>query len=105
MRLEPILTEKTMNDAKEGKYTFWVSMGLDKFQVKKVIGEAFGVTVKKVWVTKKGGELRKTNTRHIRKSLPRKKVVVTLGEKDKIDLFEEVKKESKKKSKQSLKLK
>ena len=97
MKLTPILTEKSMNDAKEGRYTFWVGMHLNKFQIKELVESTFKVKVKSVKVIKKGGEIKKTNTRRIKSFLPQKKAIVKLGEKDKIDLFEEIKKSKKKK--------
>lgn len=91
MKLEPILTEKSLNDAREGKYTFYVPMNLNKYQVKELIEKAFGVNVTKVRTMVKKGEEKRTIQGRKRVIKPKKKTVVTLKEKQKIDLFENVK--------------
>ncbi|OGM06002.1 50S ribosomal protein L23 [Candidatus Woesebacteria bacterium GWB1_43_5] len=91
MQLTPVLTEKSLGEAKEGKYTFWVDVGLNKYQIKNLVESAFSVHVTGVWVVKKGGSFSK-NYRRTKIELPRKKAVVTLKDKEKIDLFEEVSK-------------
>jgi ribosomal protein L23 len=95
MTLKPILTEKSLKAAGEGKYSFLVDMNLTKFQAKELIGKTFKVDVKTIKVVKTGGEIRKTFTRVKRSINPTKKVVVSLGEKQKIDLFESDKKKKK----------
>ncbi len=91
MKLKPVLTEKSLGEAKEGKYTFHVDLGLTKFQAKKIIEDTFKVNVKTIKSTKTGGEIRRTN-KGKRAIGPTKKVIVSLGEKQKIDLFETEKK-------------
>ncbi len=90
--IEPVITEKTLKLAESGKYTFRVDPGLNKFQVKKYIENIFGVHVTKIHTVKKGGEQKKTRTgrNQIDKSL--KKAIVSLREKETIDLFEPKKK-------------
>lgn len=88
MRLEPILTEKSMEGATKGNYTFWVDRRLNKYQIKKLISEVFGVTVVNVRTLNVAGEIKKTNMGKKRVIKPRKKAIVTLKEKEKIDLFE-----------------
>jgi len=90
-KLEPILTEKTLKLAEEGKYTFRVGLGLNKFQIKKLIEDVFGVHAVSVRTVKESGE-RKRTQRGKRVILPEKKAIVTLKEKEKIDLFETKKK-------------
>lgn len=91
MRLQPVLTEKSLSEAKKGNYTFWVDRGLTKHQIRKVISETFEVKVVRVRTLNVAGETKKTMTGRKRVTMPRKKAIVTLGEKDKIDLFEEKK--------------
>lgn len=99
MKFKPVLTEKSLNDAKVGKYTFWVGANVTKFQAKKILEDAFKVDVKTVRTPKKAGEVRRTYTRGIRVTKDARKVVVTLGDKQTIDLFETEKKTEKKKKK------
>lgn len=90
MKLKPILTEKSMQEAKEGRYSFWVPSGLVKGQIRRLISEVFGVKVKTVrtinYKSKKKMNLWKRKKIVIS---PRKKTVVTLAEGEKIDVFGE----------------
>lgn len=88
MKLEPIVTEKSLELAKKGKYTFRVEVGLRKHQIKKLIGDVFDVHVKTVKTMNIRGENKKTLQGRKRKIMPSKKTIVTLGEKEKIDLFD-----------------
>jgi large subunit ribosomal protein L23 len=73
MKIKPLLTEKTLAQAKEGKYAFWVERTAKKGQIKEFIESTFSVHVKKI------------NTLLLRKG---KKAIVRLGEKEKIAAFE-----------------
>lgn len=89
MKLKPVLTEKSLKDAKEGKYTFWVGRELRKPQIRKTLSEVFGVHVTSVKTInykarKKTNFLRKKVTMRARK-----KAFVTLAEKEKIAIFDE----------------
>ncbi len=92
MKLEPIITEKSMNNAKEGKYTFRVGRSLNKIQIKKLIEETFGVHVTDVKTIRSRGGVKRTPQGRKRIIQPAKKAIVTLKDKEKIDLFEESKK-------------
>ena|SRR3990170_3528248 len=87
-KLEPILTEKSTKEAKRGNYTFWVEKDLNKNQIKSLVNKIFGVHV----VTVKTANLKKVHKRSPwgkkRKIPARKKTIVTLRQKEKIDLFE-----------------
>lgn len=89
MKITPVLTEKSLEEAKEGRYTFWVERGLDKPQIKGEVEKVFGVHVTSVHtINFKGGE--KKNLRGQMQSIKgRKKAIVTLAAEEKIDLFEE----------------
>ncbi len=92
MKFKPVLTEKSMSEAKKGNYTFFVERNMNKRQIRKMIEEIFGVSVVKVRTMNVVGEEKRTNTGKKRIIKPRKKAIVTLEGKDKIDLFGEVKK-------------
>ncbi|MBU0572557.1 50S ribosomal protein L23 [Patescibacteria group bacterium] len=92
MKLRPVLTEKSMSEAKKGNYTFFVERNMNKRQIRKMIEDVFGVKVVKVRTMNIVGEVRRTNTGKKRTIKPKKKAIVTLEGKDKIDLFGEVKK-------------
>lgn len=88
MIIKPVMTEKSMNEAKNGKYSFWVPKSFTKYMVRKMVGEAFGVTVKNVkTLTYKESVRKNVRGRKVTTSA-RKKAIVTLKAKEKIDLFE-----------------
>ncbi len=89
--LQPVLTEKSLEEAKKGNYTFWVDKHLTKPQIKIKINEVFGVNVVKVRTLNVAGEIKKTIMGRKKIVKPKKKAIVTLKEKEKIDLFEEKK--------------
>ena len=78
MKLKPVLTEKSMDEAKKGNYTFFVEKNMNKRQVRKMIEEVFGVTVVKVRTMNVAGEVRRTNMGKKRTIKPKKKAIVTL---------------------------
>ena len=88
-KIIPILTEKSMLMAKKGLYSFWVLPNVDKFEARKIISETFGVTVKKVRTGNKKGLVKRNTRGHFVTKVARKKVMVELGEKEKIDIFKE----------------
>lgn len=91
IKIEPVLTEKSMKDAKDGKYTFRVPRGFNKYKIRELVEKTFGVNVTKVRTMREAGEIKRLMTGKTRIIKPRKKAIVTLKEKEKIDLFEEVK--------------
>jgi len=88
MKLEPILTEKSLKEAKRGNYTFWVGKALTKSQIKRLISEVFAVHVVKVKTANFKEEVKKSLWGRTHRVGARKKATVTLKEKEKIDLFE-----------------
>ncbi len=88
MKIEPIITEKTLTDAGNGRYTFRVSKKLNKFEIKILVEKTFEVHVTDIRTmnqkTKTKGGMRKRTT-----TVPAyKKAIVTLKDNEKIDLFE-----------------
>jgi len=92
MKIRPVITEKSLADSKEGKYSFWVDPGINKTGIRKLISELFGVHVKVVRTVR---SVKRTTKNYMgkKKVIPaRKKAIVTLAAKEKIDIFEEKKK-------------
>lgn len=88
MKIKPILTEKSLNLAKKGKYSFWVDPKLSKYQIKKLVGDIFAVHVKKVSTINYKKIVKKNMLRKGFKITPAKKrTIVTLAAKEKIDIF------------------
>ncbi len=86
--IKPILTEKGLNEAKEGKYSFYVDPKLNKFQIKEVLLRLFGVHVTSVKTANLKGMVKRDFKGKYKKIKARKKAVVTLKGKETIDLFD-----------------
>lgn len=91
MKLEPVLTEKSLKDASLGNYTFKVDPRMTKHQIKKMVEDTFGVKVTNVRTMNEAGEVKRTLFGRKKVIQPRKKAIVSLAEKEKIDIFEEAK--------------
>lgn len=88
MKIIPILTEKSLNLAKTGKFTFWVGPGLDKNEIKKVIESVYEVHVTGIRTILYKGLVKK-NVRGRKVKVPaRKKAMVDLAKDERIDAFE-----------------
>ncbi|OGM09434.1 50S ribosomal protein L23 [Candidatus Woesebacteria bacterium RBG_13_34_9] len=88
LKLKPLVTEKSLKLAGLGKYTFSVARNLDKKAIKNLVEQVFSVHVVSVKTLIKAGEIKKNfkGKKKVVKSI--KKAIVTLKEKEKIDLFE-----------------
>lgn len=88
MKVTPVLTEKSLNAAKEGQYAFVVEVGLNKLEIAKLVSSIYGVQVKTIrTLNYKKGEKRNVRGRKVNiKAF--KKAIVTLGKDEKIDAFE-----------------
>lgn len=92
MKLIPVLTEKGMTLARNGKYTFWVLPGYGKDELRAEVEKTFGVHVLEIR-TLNYKINQKRNFRGQTVTTPaKKKFIVKLKEKEKIDLFETEKK-------------
>jgi large subunit ribosomal protein L23 len=86
--LEPIITEKSMDDAAAKKYTFKVALDANKSEIKAAVEEAFGVEVIRVNTTRCVGK-KKRQGMSVGMTSPYKKAIVTLSENSKsIEFFE-----------------
>lgn len=86
-KLIPVLTEKSMEDAQDGVYTFYVEPNTTKHQTKLLVGTTFGVSVKTVRTVNIKGETKRQFNGRYRVTKPKKKVMVTLAKDQKIDIF------------------
>jgi large subunit ribosomal protein L23 len=92
MKIEPVITEKSSELAKNGKYTFRFDVLTTKNQIKELIGRLFNVDVVGVRTIKSHGEVKKSMSRRKKTVKPSKKAIVWLKDKQKIDIFETKKK-------------
>ncbi len=88
MKIEPIITEKSMVAAENGRYTFRVAKTLSKFTIKHLVSETFGVHVTEVRTMNQKEETKRGMTRRAKTIPAYKKAIVRLKDKEKIDLFE-----------------
>lgn len=99
---KPIISEKSYNLAKDGRYTFKVSSDVNKYTAKSLIEEMYKVKVISVNTAKISRKIKKIKgVVGIKPSY--KKIIVQLDKNNTIDLFEieknKTEKESKKKGK------
>lgn len=89
IKIKPVLTEKSLNQAKNGLYTFIVDFHLDKKVIKALIEKTFSVHVTSIKSMNYRKAERKNNkgAKQIKKAF--KKALVSLKDKEKIDIFEE----------------
>ena len=89
---KPILTEKSLQDAAEGKFTFEVELKADKKTITKAVKEEFNVDVLAVRTRiLKGKRVRIRGTKMERAGPKTKKATVTLANGQKIPVFETAK--------------
>ncbi|KKU12301.1 MAG: 50S ribosomal protein L23 [Candidatus Woesebacteria bacterium GW2011_GWA1_45_8] len=92
MKLIPIVTEKSLKDAKAGRYTFTVLPGFNKAEIRKAVEGMFKVHVTGIATMNYRGGTKRNFRGQIRSKAASKKAIVTLAKDEKIDLFEEKKK-------------
>ena len=87
MNIRPVFTEKSMNQAKNGLYSFWFLPKFTKNQIKAMLEKAFDIKIGSI----KTQNYKKMTTRTMRGTVKtiqaKKKVLVTLKS-GKIELFE-----------------
>jgi len=88
MQIKPVITEKTTELAKSGKYVFRVDFLSTKDEIKRTINRLFGVNVVKIRTIKEQGEIKRSLSRRKRIVKPSKKAIVVLKDKQTIDIFE-----------------
>jgi len=81
----PLLTEKSMRGAEDGKYTFEVAGGANKLTIRDAVERLFDVTVTKVNTVTIPGRMKRRGTRTYQ-AAGYKKAIVTLAPGQKIDL-------------------
>jgi len=87
--IRPIITERSLSDAAQGRFTFEVDITKNKVEVAKAVAAQFNVhpiTVKTI--IKKGTVKLNRKTRSKVKTADIKKAIVQLKAGEKIDLFE-----------------
>jgi len=87
--ISPVITEKSMNNAGKGKYTFKVINSANKLSIKKEVEKRFNVNVLAVTTVIVKGKVKRSGKKRMQKRTSNwKKAVVALKAGQKIDLFE-----------------
>jgi len=87
--LGPIISEKSMNEASKGRYTFKVSKSATKKEIRKEIEAEYKVNVVKIsTITMKGRSIRAGARRAEIALTPFKKAMATLKQGQKISIFD-----------------
>lgn len=86
---KPIITERSMSDAKNGKFTFAAVQNAHKNDIKQAIEKIYSVHVVSISSSMiKGRSKRVGKKRTVKNATHYKKAIVTLKEGEKIDIFE-----------------
>ncbi|MEA4922392.1 MAG: 50S ribosomal protein L23 [Eubacteriaceae bacterium] len=86
--LKPVVSERSMEEAQDKKYTFKVAVDANKTEVKHAVENIFGVEVKKVNIMNVKGKLKRMG-RNQGMTSAGKKAIVTLTEGSKeIEFFQ-----------------
>ncbi|HPZ81099.1 MAG TPA: 50S ribosomal protein L23 [Candidatus Atribacteria bacterium] len=85
--ISPIITEKTVNLQREGKYVFKVDSRATKVEIKKAVEEAFSVTVTRVNTVKIKGKTKRLG-RFEGQTSSSKKAIVFLKPGERIKAFD-----------------
>ncbi len=85
----PVISEKSMDEASKGRYTFKVEKSSNKREIKKEIEDKFKVHVLRIATSFTKGRSLKAGTKRIEVKLASfKKAIVTLKEGEKISIFD-----------------
>jgi large subunit ribosomal protein L23 len=86
--LKPVITEKSMADAANKKYTFKVATNANKTEIKHAVEEIFSVEIEKVNIMNYSGKVKRMG-KNVGRTSAFKKVIVTLAEGSKeIEFFQ-----------------
>jgi large subunit ribosomal protein L23 len=86
---KPIITEKTLQEARSGRYAFEVEIGMNKNEIKRVTEKMFGVNVINVKTMRVPGKTYRTGKKWIKRERHDwKKAFVAVKEGQKISLFD-----------------
>jgi large subunit ribosomal protein L23 len=86
--LKPVISERSMDDAQNKKYTFKVATDANKSEVKRALEEIFGIEIEKVNIMNVKGKVKRMG-KNVGRTAASKKAIVTLTQKSKeIEFFQ-----------------
>ena len=86
--IRPIVTEQSMADMAENKYTFVVSKNANKAEIKKAVETIFGVNVEKVNTSNYDGKVKRMGRHEGRTASFKKAVVKLTADSKEIEFFQ-----------------
>ena len=86
--IKPIITEKSMQDAQERKYTFKVAKDANKIEIKNAAEQLFGIEVAKVNTMPVRGQLRRQGMAQGRTASWKKAIVTITPDSKTIEFFD-----------------
>lgn len=92
MHIRAVTTEKSLNEAKKGRYSFWVNPKMTKIAIKKAIEVLFPVKVINVRTANLKGGIRRSVSGKYQTIKSKKRAIVILATGQTIDIFETEKK-------------
>lgn len=104
-KIKPIISEKSIDLAKEKRFTLSVSKNLNKNQIKQIISDNFGLEVEEVNIININPRKEKKNRGIVRRTGVKKAIVQVKGDKvfPGFEIIEEDKKKVKKKKSEAKK--
>lgn len=86
--IKPIISEKSMDQAADKKYTFKVSLDANKIEIKKAIEEIFGVKVEKVTTQRVLGKVKRMGATSGKRADWKKAIVKLTADSKTIEFFD-----------------
>lgn len=88
--IRPIITEKSMMDIAENKYTFVVAKKSNKTEIKKAVEEIFNVDVEKVYTMNMKGKIKRQGMTSGKRPDWKKAIVKLTADSEPIEFFEDM---------------
>ena len=86
--IKPIISEKSMDQSADKKYTFKVALGANKIEIKKAVEEIFGVKVESVNTMNMLGKVKRMGRNEGRRASWKKAIVKLTADSKTIEFFE-----------------
>ncbi|MDR2156790.1 MAG: 50S ribosomal protein L23 [Clostridiales Family XIII bacterium] len=86
--LKPVISERSMADAQNRKYTFRVATNANKTEIKYALEEIFGVRIEKVNVMNYSGKLKRMGKNIGRRSASKKAIATLAKDSKEIEFFQ-----------------
>ena len=86
--IRPIISEKSMDQSADKKYTFQVALNANKIEIKKAVEEIFGVKVEKVTTCRVLGKVKRMGATFGKRADWKKAVVKLTADSKTIEFFD-----------------